>query len=256
MAVSGRRHPLGNPLQPVRSVPNPRIIQTRPAEKSDSLSDLIVSKRVPGSDSRRRYRTQCAPIGPIPRPCIIRLFTPRKLAAEENHLLSLRVIRHALANRPGGRACGRAPAQPVRAGPDPRIIEIVAGIVTAEKYDLLSGLVVCHPMQKSCGRRVRCKSLGPVIAIPKPRIEQPTGCVLRAAKQHNLLPSLVVGHVGKSDGRWSINWVLERPQAVPDPSLVGGRKAIRTSENDNLPACRIPCRTVAGTGRRRGLTNG
>src|SRR5207302_3057685 len=106
------------------------------------------------------------------------------------------------------------------------------------------------------GWRVGCKSLGPVIAIPKPGIEQPAGSVHRAAKQHNLLPNFVVGHVCKSDGRWSINWVLERPQAVPDPSFVGGRKAIRTSENDNLPAHRIPCRTMAGTGRGRGLTNG
>src|SRR6267378_4316827 len=103
-------------------------------------------------------------------------------------------------------------------------------MVTAKQDDLLSGRVIGHPMQESRRRLVRYESFGPVIAVPNPRIVQPAGCVLRAAKQHNLLADFVVGHAGISAGGRSVDWILERPTSVPDPGCVVGRNSIRTSE--------------------------
>src|SRR6266498_5891058 len=125
MAVPGRWHLLGSSLQPVRSLPNPRIIQSRPAKKCDSVSKLVVRQCVAKTACRCQCRDPYVPIGPRPRPGIVRR-TTTEIPAEENYFLPLLIIGHSLANCPRRGTRDRAAAKPVRPVPDPCVVEVIS----------------------------------------------------------------------------------------------------------------------------------
>src|SRR6266545_2861330 len=193
MAVPGRWHLLGSPQQPVRSLPNPRIIQSRPTKKCDPVSSLVVRQCMSKTAGRCICRDPYIPIGPRPRPGIVRR-TSTEITAEENYFLPLLIIRHPQANCPRRGTRDWAAAKPVRPVPDPCVVEVISGIEAAENDGLLSDRVVRHPVQKARKWLIRRKSAGPLIAIPNPRIVQPRGGVLRTAKHHHLLSGFVVSH--------------------------------------------------------------
>src|SRR6266511_3959512 len=116
---------MGSSLHPVRSLPNPRIIQSRPAKKCDPVSSFVVRQSVSKTVRGCRCRDLHVPIGPRPRPGIVRR-TSTEIPAEENYFLPLLIIRHSLANCPRRWTRDRVAAKPVRPVPDPCVVEVIS----------------------------------------------------------------------------------------------------------------------------------